>query len=226
MKKSRLLCAVCAVAFSVITLPSHAITTLIGVLPATTGGTDYQAYYDPAADLTWLANADAAGTTMNWATANAWAAVLDIDGIAGADGWRLPTTLQPDSSCGTQVSGVSSGYNCTGSEMGNLFYNVLGGVAGSSITTTHNPNYDLFSNVQSYAYWSSTVYAPNNLNAWRFGFAVGTQFDTAKNNGFYAWAVQSGNAGVVGVVPVPAAVWLFGFGLLGLIGVARRRKTA
>jgi len=28
----------------------------------------------------------------------------------------------------------------------------------------------------------------------------------------------------VTVVPVPAAVWLFGFGLIGLIGVARRNK--
>jgi hypothetical protein len=27
------------------------------------------------------------------------------------------------------------------------------------------------------------------------------------------------------VIPVPAAVWLFGSGLLGLIGIARRKKT-
>ena len=26
------------------------------------------------------------------------------------------------------------------------------------------------------------------------------------------------------VIPVPAAVWLFGSGLLGLVGVARRKK--
>ena len=37
-----------------------------------------------------------------------------------------------------------------------------------------------------------------------------------------AWAVQSGD---VGAVPVPAAVWLFGSGLLGLVGVARRKKA-
>ena len=32
------------------------------------------------------------------------------------------------------------------------------------------------------------------------------------------------NLGVVSAVPVPAAVWLFGSGLLGLVGVARRKS--
>ena len=31
--------------------------------------------------------------------------------------------------------------------------------------------------------------------------------------------------GEFGVVPVPAAVWLFGSGLLGLVGIARRRRA-
>lgn len=43
-------------------------------------------------------------------------------------------------------------------------------------------------------------------------------------------AVQFGEGGVmvsgVAPVPVPAAVWLFGSGLLGLVAVARRRQTA
>ena len=42
-------------------------------------------------------------------------------------------------------------------------------------------------------------------------------------------AVQFGEGGVmvsgVAPVPVPAAVWLFGSGLLGLVAVARRRRT-
>lgn len=39
--------------------------------------------------------------------------------------------------------------------------------------------------------------------------------------------VMDGTAmGSVSAVPVPAAVWLFGSGLLGLAGVARRRKTS
>jgi len=92
------------------------------------------AYYDDVADLT-------------------------VDGV---DGWRLADTLQPDASCGSQSGSVSSGYNCTGSEMGNLFYNVLGNSAGSLSNT--GP----FSNVQSNYYWSATEYAPTTSNIWYF----------------------------------------------------------
>lgn len=34
-----------------------------------------------------------------------------------------------------------------------------------------------------------------------------------------------GTAGTLAPVPIPAAVWLFGSGLLGLVGVARRRRS-
>ncbi len=44
--------------------------------------------------------------------------------------------------------------------------------------------------------------------------------------GFYYTLSMTGTIGAPSAVPVPAAVWLFGSGLLGLAGVARRRKAA
>jgi hypothetical protein len=38
--------------------------------------------------------------------------------------------------------------------------------------------------------------------------------------------VGEGSSGTTPTVPIPAAVWLFGSGLLGLIGVARRKKAS
>lgn len=192
-----------------------------------------QAYYDTTTNLTWLADANAAvGSSydtyspgsglMNWADANAWAANLNVDGVTG---WRLPTTLQPDASCEYQSGSVSYGYNCTGSEMGNLFYNVLGGSAGTSITTTHNTNYNLFSNVQNGTHWSVTEFAPNTDAVWTFDMGSSNSGDQGyynKANIAFGWAVHSGD---VSAVPVPAAVWLFGSGLIGLTGIARRKRA-
>jgi hypothetical protein len=50
------------------------------------------------------------------------------------------------------------------------------------------------------------------------GFNVDTIFGTA--GGDFAQYAPSA------VIPVPAAVWLFGSGLLGLVGIARRKKKA
>ena len=122
--------------------------------------------------------------------------------------WSLPTTV-PD----------LSGFNQTGSQMGNLFYTQLGGVAGSSIATTHNANYDLFTNVQNNMYWSGSEYAPVPNSAWYFHSSYGLQGYHYKVNQFYAWAVRPGD---VAAVPVPGAFWLFGSALVALTGLKRR----
>lgn len=185
------------------------------------------AVYDSDLDITWLADANFADTTGDfvggltaWSQANTWAASLTVDGISG---WRLPTTLQPDSTCTDQSGSVSWGYGCTGSEMGHLFYDELGGAADQSIVTTHNSYYSLFANIQSGNYWSATAYAPNTGFAWGFDASNGYEYAYNKSDTYYVWAVHPGD---VAVVPAPAAAWLFGSGLLGLVGLARRHRKA
>jgi hypothetical protein len=53
-------------------------------------------------------------------------------------------------------------------------------------------------------------------------------FETGSDELITDWALtsESGEFGFYNPVPVPAALWLFGSGLLGLIGISRRKKTA
>jgi hypothetical protein len=189
-----------------------------------------EGYYDTALNTTWLADANYAGTTMDWATANSWAASLNFNGITG---WRLPTVADAyTQGCNFAYSGTNCGYNVdtTTSEMSHMFYATLGnkaffdtsGVgpqAGSGLTNTGS-----FYNLQSYTYWSASTWVIGD--AWIFGFNDGSQINDYAGNEYYAWAVHSGDVGAaVATVPVPAAVWLFGSGLAGLIGFARRHKA-
>jgi hypothetical protein len=222
-----------AIALGISTSANSALVSRLGGL----------AYYDDVADLTWLADANYAQTSgydtngrMTWDQANAWAAGLDIDGVAGADGWRLPDTIDVGNDGYTYTNiyqGVDYGFNITThSEMSNMFYNVLGNTAWydtSGVATGCTvPDYCLtntgsFSNLQSMDYWSATEYALSAGRGWLFGMIDGFQSTADKGYGGYAWLVQSGD---VSAVPVPAAVWLFGSGLIGLLGVARCKKKA
>lgn len=194
-----------------------------------------EAYWDSVLDITWLANANYANTTMNWSTATSWAAGLDLDGVPGPDGWRLPNTVDVGNDGGTYTNiyqGVDYGYNITTqSEMSHMYYVTLGNTAAYDTSGVANgcgstaPDYCLsntgpFSNIQPAFYYSATVFAPDNNLAWNFDFASGYQ--DADNKNRYAWAVHQGDFGTA-VVPLPAAVWLFGSGLLVLMGVVSRR---
>ena len=177
-------------------------------LVARTGGM----VYDDVNNITWAADANLAQTSgydadgsMTWWDAVAWADQLTLGGYTD---WSLPTTVP-----------AVTGFNQTGSQMGDLFYNQLGGVSSTSIATTHNGNYNLFTNVQSSVYWSGSEYAPDPFYAWAFDTVNGIQGYGFKLNQYYAWAVRPGD---VAAVPVPGAFWLFGSGLVALTGLKRR----
>ncbi|PCJ85928.1 MAG: hypothetical protein COA54_09955 [Thiotrichaceae bacterium] len=75
-----------------------------------------------------------------------------------------------------------------------------------SISADFNNAEDAFGNNQS----DSSFFTTEDI--------LGTAFNNFNGGSFTSFDYQ------VGVVPVPAAVWLFGSGLLGLVGVARRRS--
>lgn len=156
--------------------------------------------YDTDLNITWLADANS-GSNRDWDAAVSWAAGLTVGGVSN---WRLPTA----DSCTTS--------HCTG-EFNHLFYDELGGSTG----TQNTGNVGLFSNIQG-VYWTGEQ--RDATSAWVFYFGNGSLAGTRdwafKSGSVSVWAVHDGN---ISAVPLPAAVWLFGSGLLGLIGLSRRR---
>ncbi len=206
-----------------------------------------EGYYDTTLNITWLAsnfNFNDAGL-MTLDLAYIWAGGLNINGITG---WRLPAVgpvngtsfdylpaYNGSTDVGFNVSEQGTAYaGSTASEMAHLFYNTLGNMSPCATTsiypTCSEQPYGLgntgpFSDFQlrPSSYWSYDDY-----DAWYFNFYNGDQGYLYSNptNKLYAWAVHSGDVGAaVATVPVPAAVWLFGSGLMGLIGIARRRSS-
>ena len=191
---------------------------LVSQIIAANGGVIYDTpnAYDtvPNSGIYTLTSADfnPSTGTMTWWGAQAWVNNLSLGGVAG---WTLPITADASNP-------KDFGYNITTSQMGDLFYNQLGGVTYSSITITHNANYNLFSNVQNYVLWLNNEYMYNLSGAWHFVTNYGSQYSISnKDTQLYAWAVRPGD---VAAVPLPGSVWLFLYGLICFMSLKRRDK--
>ena len=195
-----------------------------------------QAIYDDDLNITWISNMNLAASnsfgiagigddgTMSWEVANQWIDALNGNNYLGFNDWRLPQTIDPDPSC-------EGSFNCTGSEMGHLFYNELGGNAGEDILLggtpgcilcEPDPDVALFSNIQTGTahYWSGTVFFADEIftMAWDFEFGTGSQ---NVNLSEAPWNVTAVRTGDILATPIPPAIWLFVSGFLGLISLSR-----
>lgn len=216
---------------------------LLGRAALTPGGTDYQAYYDDALNVTWTADANLPktlgagfGGVMVWSQAVAYVAAMNTQGggagYLGVNNWRLPTVTDTAApGCDFAYAGTDCGFNvnlATG-EMAHLYYNTLGNPSQYNASGDPNgcggaPSFCLnnagpFAHIEA-VYWSGTEYGPDSQFAWLFGMASGRQANHLKNSDqWYVWAVHDGDA--LAVIPVPPAVWLFG-SALGVMGWMRR----
>jgi hypothetical protein len=207
--------------------------------------------YDTTRNITWLANMNYAFTSgyaatnvggagsneiradgrMGWDAAVAWAGQLVYGGF---DDWRLPTLNPADTTCGESFNpGLGFpvqyfGFGCTGGELSGLFVTDLGNKPGESVlnqvgdTVEQIANLALFSNVQSFDYWSGTEYAPEPFSAWLFSTFDGSQVYDGKLVALYAVAVRPGD--VTASVPEPQTLALVLLAL-GATAVARRRRS-
>ncbi|MFY7866388.1 DUF1566 domain-containing protein [Roseateles sp.] len=178
---------------------------------------------DTSTGLEWVQDWNLAKTSgfdsdgrMTWSQSVAWIAKLNTEKYAGHSDWRLAK------------SDYCGGFNCTGSEMGHLFYEALGGKPGQSIlnpagdSQAEMDNLKLFKNVQSYYYWSGTSYPSDSGGAWGFGTSDGYQSYGGRGNSLYALAVRPGD--VTAAVPEPQTLALTLMALTGAL-LARRRRA-
>jgi len=205
-----------SVAIATLIMTSSSVSAaLLGRLASTPGGTDYQAYYDDQLDITWSAAVNINGQDT-WENHMDWVSSYSIDGVTG---WRLPNF---------DVNGDGNIISCDSSDLtvscldNELTYMVR-------INGFYPMNTGPFSGLDlSGIYVSGTEYALDTNEVWQISLSVnrtpGSLGTSPKNYEFFnAWAVHDGD--VASPVPVPTALWLFGSGFLGLIGIAMRKKT-
>lgn len=142
----------------------------------------------------------------NWWGGQAFIHYLNTIDYGGSNQWALPTTTD-----------TTSGYNITGSQLGELYYT-------EQVSVTVYVDHKLvtpFSNIVWDLLWSGTENADSPDTAWNFSFFNGNQNNYAgKSSQLYVWAVTPGQ--LPAAVPLPGAVWLFGSALLGYLGMKRR----
>jgi hypothetical protein len=233
MKKSRLLGVLCAAVFAVITMPLHAAFVPAGLNP----GDTYQ--------LIFVTSGSRDATSNNIEVYNDFVndqAALNST-VTGAD---IGVTYKAIASTGDLNTPLVNAID-NAPVLGPV-YNMAGELIADDSADFWDGNinlpiqYNQFGAATSTNVWTGT-YADGTPNG-EFGLRFLGSYQsplvgyswlgadrwtvggwTVKTDSYPFYAISS-QLVVPNEVPVPAAVWLFGSGLLGLIGISRRKKAA
>ncbi len=190
--------------------------------------------YDDVLNVTWLQDASYAATSgsapfgsLQWQEAHDWAAGLEYyDSARGVvwDDWRLPSTINAQSSWGWDTTGTTS-------ELAYMYYVNLGYAPDfEPIPSDPFPSgagYNPFINIVYRSYWSDTqnVTEYAGTRAWYLHMHFGEQGEAGLTDYLKVWGVRDGDVGLptVSTVPVPGSFGLFA-AAMGLAAFMRRRK--
>jgi hypothetical protein len=184
-----------------------------------------QTVYDPAAQVTWLADANLAAKqtfgvadinpdgSMEHATAVQWVAAMNKTdhgrGYLGQTAWQLPETGPPDPSCSLKGT---TGFDCTASPTAALFYKQLGLHRGESVVAAPDVKVGPFHNIQPYLYWACEAEIPtspcqSNGPAdgfeWNFSFGNGFEGTNLLANDLYVIVYYPGSSAKTPTLPQP-----------------------
>ncbi len=179
---------------------------------------------DSALNVTW---ADSSSGPVNYFDARTWINSLNAEAYGGYSDWKLATgvgyfttgTYSGDPTNYGTGFGLST--DTVNNQLGYLFANELGNTPADAGAVNFGP----FAAIgqQSTVYWSGNVNTTDPSREWAYDTGLVGESDTyQKGVEGYALAVR---AGQVSPVPLPAAAWLLGSGLLGLFGWPRRRAS-
>lgn len=179
------------------------------------GDSVVDAYYDTVLGISWRADAGGAGSST-WSDAAALAAGLNLYGVTG---WRLPSTVDADSSYAIPVIGAPP----ASSEMAHLYYVTLGNAYSVAAPPNTGSFANLVTNNGGSTYWSGTEDGGGYY--WYFVMSSGHQ-----NSNFGAagaaisWAVHDGDV-LPSPVPEPKIYALMLAGL-SVMALSRRLKRS
>lgn len=213
MKKSRLLGAMMS---TIITLPVHA--ALVGVNDSNyaflgTSEDGFNITLDTSTDLEWL----------DWSLTldRSYDSVFALTQGGSLDGWRYATPAEIESL--TVAAGLPTSFLSAAPGGTHSAFELLNTFLGSG--SNDNESIAIADSRARPTVHRLTGFIDTQLRFELPETGIPSSLFSGLDDGASNIRVGSALVRDVSVVPVPAAVWLFGSGLIGLVGLARRKKA-